>query len=317
MATSGVSTYSVTELDIITDALETIGVAGPGESISAEDIVTARRKLNMILKQWVSQIDFAPGLKMWKRKRAYLFPQKSQVAYNLGPTGDHATESYTQTTLSASAATSAGTVTLTSVTGLSSGDYIGIVLDTGSVHWTTVNGAPAGSVATLTTVMPSSASSGNVVFFYTTKISRPFEILTAVRRDVDGYDTPISVDMSMQDYEAIYEKTYESTIDNLYFEAQRTNAVLYTNFAPSDVTEIIRFTYNSYIEDLTATTQDVEITQEWFRPLSAQLAFDLCAPFRVVPPPSLVEVLNSSLAMAKRAYPETSTAYYQSDPDDY
>lgn len=317
MATSGTVTYSVTELDVITDALEDIGAIGAGDSPSPEDIAKARRKLNLIVKQWVSQIDFAPGLKMWTRRRAYLLPQKSQVVYNLGPSGDNATESYAQTTLSATAAAAAGTVTLTSVTGLSSGMYIGVVLDSGSIHWTTINGAPAGLVVTLTAVMPSQASSGNVVFAYTTKMRRPFELLTGVSRDIDGNDTPIDISMSLEDYESIGDKTQESTISSLYFEAQRTNAVAYTNCAPLDVTNVLRFVYLSYIEDFTGTTQDVEFPAEWFRALSAQLAMDCCPSFGVEPSSSLVKMHAEAMAFAKRAYPETSQLSYQTDSDDY
>jgi len=43
------------------------------------------------------------------------------------------------------------------------GKEIGIVLDTSAVHWTTVNGPPAGTSITLTDAMPSLASTGNVV----------------------------------------------------------------------------------------------------------------------------------------------------------
>ena len=64
MATSGTTSYSVTELDIITDALQNVGAVGASEtSIDPSDYGVARRKLNMLIKQWAAQIDFAPGLR--------------------------------------------------------------------------------------------------------------------------------------------------------------------------------------------------------------------------------------------------------------
>lgn len=318
MPTSGTVTYSVTELDVITNALEDIGAIGAGETPSPEDISTARRKLNLIIKQWVSQIDFAPGLKMWTRRRAYLFPQKGQSSYSLGPSGDHATESYVETTLSAGASTSDGTVSLTSASGISSGDYIGVVLDTGSVHWTTVNGAPAGNVATLTNAMPSASSSGSRVWAYTTKMRRPFEIATAVRRDRNGDDSPIDSKLILQDYEAIPDKDVAGAFSRMYLEAQRTNAVVYMDCAPDVVIDnVVRMVYLSYIEDTTATTQEVEFPAEWFRPLSAQLSMDCCPAFGVSASKELIAMHSEAMAFAKRAYPETSTAEYQNNPDCY
>lgn len=317
MATSGTVTFSINEADIIKDALQNIGVLADGANANASDTELSRRKLNMIVKQWTAQLDFAPGLKMWTRRTGYLFLQKDQVVYNLGPSGDNATESYVDISLAANAASSAGTVTVSSATSLSTGMYIGVLLDTGAIHWTTINGAPAGAVVTLATVMPSAASSGNQVFAYTTKLRRPFELVTGVIRDSAENDTPLDVNMGIREYEAIYSKTSEGTPSGLYFEAQRTNAVAYLNCAPEDCTSVIRVKYLSYIEDFTAQTDDADFPAEWARPLTAQLSMDLCLPFGRPVPQALPPLLTESLAMARKAYAETSTASYQNEPDEY
>jgi hypothetical protein len=317
MATSGTVTFSMNESEIITDALQSIGYLDPGEAIDGTDLAIARRKLNMIVKQWTSQLDFAPGLKMWTRRRAYVFLQQNQVVYSLGPSGDNATETYVSPTLSASAANGAGTVTVSSATGISSGDYIGVLLDSGAVFWTTVSGAPAGSVVTLASSLTGAASSGNRVFAYTTKMRRPFEIISGVRRDAQGNDTPIDVNMTVQEYENIYSKTSEGEPSRLYFEAQRTNAVAYIDCAPEDCSEVLRLVYLSYIEDFTATTDDMDFPAEWGRALSAQLSMDCCLPFGRPIPQALPAVRDEALAFARKAYAEVSTASYQTDPDDY
>jgi hypothetical protein len=317
VSTSGTVTFSVNELDIITDALTSIGYQDPAETLSASDVVTARRKLNMIVKQWTSQLDFAPGLKMWTRRRGYVFLQDGQVSYSLGPSGNHATESYVSTTLSADAANGAGTVTLTSVTGIASGDFIGVRLDSGSIHWTTVNGAPAGSVVTLTAVLTGAAAAGSRVFAYTTKLRRPFEIVSGVRRDASGNDTPVDVNMGLAEYESIYSKTSEGSPARLYFEAQRTNAVIYLDCAPEDTTEVLRIVYLSYIEDFTSTVDDADFPAEWARALSLQLAMDCCLPFARPVPPSLPALAQEAITFARKAYPETVVASYESCPDEY
>jgi hypothetical protein len=67
------------------------------------------------------------------------------------------------TTLSSGAASSASTVTVASASGIASGDVIGVLLDSGATHWTTVNGAPASNVITLAVALPSAAASGKAV----------------------------------------------------------------------------------------------------------------------------------------------------------
>lgn len=55
------------------------------------------------------------------------------------------------------------TIDLSTVTGITSGDIIGINLDDRSTHWTTVNGAPSGSTVTLSVAIPSATASGSRV----------------------------------------------------------------------------------------------------------------------------------------------------------
>lgn len=69
----------------------------------------------------------------------------------------------TSTALSANAAASAASITVSSINGFSSGDHIGVALDDATQHQTTINGAPSGSTITLTDALPSAAASGNAV----------------------------------------------------------------------------------------------------------------------------------------------------------
>lgn len=317
MSTSGTVTYSVNESEIVKDALSTIGVLDPGETATAAMIDVARRKLNLIVKQWTAQLDFAPGLKMWTRREGYLFLQDGQVAYSLGPSGDHATESYARTTLTASAAGGASTIAVASATGIADTYYIAVELDSGALQWTTVSGAPSGLTVTLAATLTGAASSGNSVFCYQTKIRRPFKLETAVLRDVNGKDVPMDVGMLMPEYEAIYDKTAEGTPCRLYFEAQRTNAKAFIDCAPEDATKVIRVRYLSYVEDFSAQANDADFPAEWAKPLILQLANDCCRPFGRAAPADLKLDLQEALAMARKAYPENIVLSYESDPDSY
>jgi hypothetical protein len=72
------------------------------------------------------------------------------------------------TTLTADANNPDTSLTVASIAGFSDGDYIGVALNNGSEHQTTINGAPAGSTIVITDPIPDTgevtdASSGNAV----------------------------------------------------------------------------------------------------------------------------------------------------------
>jgi hypothetical protein len=317
MSTSGTTDFGSTELNIITDALIDLGVKQSGQALNADDVVVMRRKLNMIVKQWSAQVDFAPGLKMWTRRRAYLFLQADQVGYDIGPSGDEcASETYYSTTLSAAASAAASTVTLASVSGVADAMRIGIELASGSMQWTTVSGAPSGSVVTLTDALTGAADSGAQVYVYESKPLRPFEIVTAVMRNSAGQDTPMDPNLSVEEYEQIPNKSGTGTPSRIYFEAKKTNARVYLDRSPDDLSKVIRFVYLSYIEDTTAQTEDVDFPAEWHRALGAQLVVDGCDAFGKKLTKTMQDKRDEALRMAQNAYPSKSTAYYQMDADE-
>ena len=314
MATSGVTAYTITETDIIYDALQSIGAYGAGETVSTDDYALARRKLNMIVKQWMGTTDYAPGLKLWSRKRGYLFLQKGQAVYSLGPSGDHATSSYVSTTISADEAAAQTVLSVTSTTGMSASDYIGIELDSGSIHWTTINGAPSGTV-TITVALPSQASTGNRVYAYTSKVRKPLEILTAVLRDSNGVDSYFNPFLSVEEYESIPDKGSDGDPSAWYFEDGITNATVYCDREADDVTKVIRFVFLSPIEDFTTSTDTADYPQQWYRPLCAQLMLDSAPAFEKTVKPEWKMQRDESLMIARNTNPETSWAFFQPGMD--
>ena len=163
MSTSGVYTLSATRDDLITFALKKIGVIPEDGTPSTAQQTTAALELNYLYAMWQ-----ADGLQLRARRQAVLFPGSSKSRYQLGPSGDHCADAlnYANTTLSAAGAASDTTITVTSISGISDADAIGIILDDGTIQWTTVNGAPSGSTVTLTTALTGAASSGNRVYAF-------------------------------------------------------------------------------------------------------------------------------------------------------
>lgn len=310
MATSGSYDYSVTASTVITEMLEQIGVLATNETLDSNDQASCLRTLNMMVKQWSANFDFAPGLKAFSRKVGYCFLQSGEGSYSLGPSGDNASLSYIQTTLSTDEATSSTSLSLASTTGMSASDNIGIVLDDGSIHWTTISGTP-GAPTTIATGLASAASAGNVVFTYTTKLIRPLYIENCGLVDVDGNYDPLNP-MSADYYERIPLKTTDSTPSRYRYDNTLTNGTLYLDVEPSDVTNVLRLAFMAPAEDYDAVANDIAYPQEWYLPLALGLG-KLSAPKfnSALWTPLHESNLTSALAIARGSYAETSDLYFQ------
>lgn len=313
MTTSGTITYSTSRTKIISLAMKSIGALPGNGTASANEDVDVGDFLNMQLKNWMARADFAPGLKLWKRRRGDLYFEEDTNSFSIGPSGDNWTETSYSRTLTAAAAASASTITST-ITNVSSGDYIGIELDSGDIHWTTVNGAPSGSTITLTASMPSAAASGNYVFNYTTKGPRPDSIEAVVLRDTDGNDVPVRF-MTMQEYMALPSKASTTETGDpsaVYYEAQLTNGVLYLDVAGvSDVTKKLHMVWLEPIEDMTAAADELDMPQVWYLPVVLGLAKLIAPMFGAVWTQEMEGNYVAALLGAREAYPETETRYFE------
>jgi len=118
MATSGEYNYAVTGTNIMTEALELIGVLALGATIDSNDSTSVLRSLNTMIKGWQ-----AKHACLWTQKEVCIFLQEDTYSYDLGPSGDHwcktapATQ-YLKTEVATAAAAAATSVTIDSVTGL-------------------------------------------------------------------------------------------------------------------------------------------------------------------------------------------------------
>lgn len=83
MATSGSVDYIANRDEIITEALELLGMLEAGESPSANDLTTCGRTLNMMVKGLMAE-----GVQLWKVSEAELTLVASQSSYTLGAGGD-------------------------------------------------------------------------------------------------------------------------------------------------------------------------------------------------------------------------------------
>ncbi len=276
MSTSGSVNFTMNRDEIITDVLEDIGALGAGETPVYDDVTTCARKLNMMVKAWMAQ-----GIHLWAMKEATLFLADGTKSYSLGATGTHCTNTYVHTTLSTDEAISSTSLGITSFTGMSASDNIGIVLDDGTIHWTTISGAP-GLTTTIATGLASAATSGNVVFAYTSKINRPQRITSAYRRTIDNYDAPIKI-LSREEYADLPSKFSEGKTLQAFYDPQLTNGVLYAWPVPDLATDVIRFWYERVLEDFDAVTDNPDFPIEWAEAICAGLTYRVARKYGATP----------------------------------
>lgn len=270
MATSGTYTHNRNRDAIIKRAARLVSAIAAGEEPDAATVTDFSDALN----DWALHQQ-THGVNIWTVGEATLFPQLDQVRYTLSSTStDHATESFVQTTLSADEASGQTVLSITSVTGISDNDYIGIVLDDGTIHWSTVNGAP-GATVTIDNALASAAASGNRVFAYTTKLVRPLKILSARSYNFTSLiDTPID-EFDRIEYQELPNKTSEGSVNGYFYDRRggaNASGLLYLWQEPDSVDEAIKFTFARPIQDFAAASNDADFPREWFQTLVFNLA---------------------------------------------
>lgn len=274
MTTSGSTNFSLNGDQIITAALRVLRVIDAGGTAPAGDITTGRQALNLMLKSWAGLKD----IDLWLTQEACLFLEYDEQKYTLGPSGDYCgvLSDCVKTQLAADSAATDTTLTVDSITGISNGDYIGVELDDGTLEWTTVNGAPSGTTVTITTGVTSAASTDNWIFAFTTKITRPMELLEARIRDTDDNDQHLTIVKNREDFFGwITDVTSRGETTHLWYDPVPTNGRIYTWPVADDVTKRLIFTMRRTVEDFDAASDDFDGPPELINALKWNLAVDL------------------------------------------
>lgn len=332
MALSGTWSFSVVRDDVIREAMLDIGAIGEAEIPTAQEVTDCARKLNMLVKQWMSSQDFAPGLKMWERQRGDLFLVSNRGQYQLGPTNaDHwaggvtngiAGQNFGQTQLTSNQTTGATVLPVQATSQLNVGDQIGILI-TSDIYWTTISSinSGAGTVTIPGPGLPGNASASNYVWNYTVQAQRPLAIVTCILRDINNNDTPMNT-MTVQDYEILPSKaqpTFQSDPTAYYYESQFVTGTsnqgpgqLYLDIGGAqDVTKHLHIVYMRPIMDFNNPGDNPEYPQQWYRPLCWGLAREICSMFDAIWTPDMDQNYRESVAMAREADTETTSMYFQ------
>lgn len=276
MAVSGSKNYAITRSDIISAALRKIGVYDSGETISGDDTTTANLALNLMVKEWVTD-----GADLFLRAESTLFLQPGTKSYSLST--DHITDSYVETTLSAAEASGQTVISVTSSTGMTAADNVGIKMDDDTIHWTTIVSVDSSTQITITAATDDDAASGNKVYAYTTKSSRPQKILYAFRSDKNGFDTEIKL-IGENEYRRQSNKSAEGPPVEVWYNPKGNQAtgelLVWPVDGGSDWDKIVLIT-QVLPDDFDASSNNPDFPIEWGNALVWGLAAEIASEYGV------------------------------------
>lgn len=257
---------------IIKRAMQMANIINLNQPARGDDQAFAVDIFQSMIKLWQAE-----GIQLWNRRQATIFTAFHTEQYTLSSTGWHATNSYKNTTLSAVDILGSTVLSVTSSTGMTAADNIGIELDDGTRQWTTIVSVDSTTQVTVTTALTGAAASGNTIVTYTNKIpDRPLRILDMRRVQLD--QSKISTQMEIIGYSEYFNiplKTTDGSPLNYYYDKLLDAGQLYVFPRPNDVNMLLEFTYHEAMEDVDSGTDNVDFPSEWTLPLIYGLAAEL------------------------------------------
>ena len=279
MATSGSINLTATRDEIITEALEQLGVIDVGGTPSSSQLTSCGRTLNLWLKNMQ-----ADEVNIHAIQKTYLFLQKNVNEYLLGSTAIYST-AINQTTLKVAGAATDTTIDMTSTTNAADNSQHILKLDDGNNEFLTQNGAVSGDTMTFDVPaagLTSVASILNTIYHFksTEAANRPMKIVRAVRRTVDGTDIPVEV-LTLDEYAFLSDKTTDGVAINLYYRPEVGLTRVRVWPEPNPATDYLVLWVQRTLEDFDAAGDDADYPQEWYWWLSLGLAIAVHRKFGV------------------------------------
>lgn len=258
-----------TALDIIKKSLRIIRVLDRNRPLQADDRNDALETFNdMILHLQTSYNN------LWTMEQAVVLMEKGKQFYKCGGVGDRVVsrDDLRTQTLSVTALAGAVTVTISSALTVTSGDKVGVYLESGVFHWTTASASSTGVTVSLTDALPSNAAASARVYVYTATITRPLRIINAqyAWRITDA-EIPL-MPFSQNEYFDQPDKTTQGATSQYYYSPQLGSGELYVWPAAQSNLNVLRMTY---IRPLTVSVDNIDapdFPDEWFEALTYLLA---------------------------------------------
>lgn len=287
MTTSGTSSWNPAITQMLTAMYRKIGAVAEDETPTAGMFQDALFAGNAMLKEWM-----ALGIHVWTEEEAILFFQMGQRRYLLGGINtDNCCDANAYVLMQLTAPASAGdtSITVDTTVDVATGNYVGVVLDSGAAFWTTVNGAPGATSVPLTAAIPSgqSASTQANAFAYATKIVRPLKVPGARQIFYQGGQsgprlTPMSV-LSRKEYMNLPQPDDPGISTQFFYTPQLVSGEFYAWPNPQNATFGARLTWYRPLMDLTTPANTADLPQEWLNGLMWNIAQEMGPEFDCPP----------------------------------
>lgn len=300
MSVSGSHNFSVTRNEIIQTALQLLGVYGLGRTISSEDINFCNIMLNTMVKAWQVQ-----GYHIFALDEVMFFATQYTDKYTIdGSSARISRASDTVITkLTASAAASATTLTVSSTTGMAASDVIGVVLDSGATSWTTISSVDSTTALTIASGISTAATSGRYVYTFTTRLDRPVRF-NSLRR-VTGLDLSSTSDRSDIEMEALSHHEFFSlpnrnsngTTISYHYQPGVSSGDLYLWPRPSDTQTYFSGTVERFLDDFDSSENTSDFPVHWMECIIFQLAVRVAPAFNRTEKAAALLQLASTMLM--------------------
>jgi hypothetical protein len=280
MTTSGISTFSATRNDIIRQAALKINAISANVTTPSQMLADFSFMLNGLMKHYQST-----GLHIWTETEGTLFLKAGQTSYAVGSGAtDHCTRTQTlvQNTLSLSRAIANTFFFVTSTTGFVVGYKIGIVLDGGSIFWSTITAVATGSV-TIADPTTDSVTLGNAVFCYQSDIELPIKILNPRRYNIVSFNEVPILNVPRKDFVNLANRTNAGLPNQIFYDRQIGTGYINVSQVPLTTSELIRFTWHRPIQDFSTAADNPDLPQEWIMTLVYNLAVIMSPEYPVAP----------------------------------
>lgn len=254
-------------IEVIKRALRILRVYAKEQPLQASDQQIAIEALNDMVTYWQTQYGH-----LWLYQEAVVILEDGKQRYDLGSDRVATYDDLNSTTVASDTTTVALEVSAAGTIAVS--DVIGVELDTGAIHWTTVS-AISGVNVTLAAAPPSKASAGNQVFAYTSVIDRPLRV-TQARYAWKYGESEAPLDLwSRDEYFEQPMKSNSGIVSAYYYSPQRTNGHLYVWPTASSNTSVLFITCVRPFILTMDNADNVDLPDEWATTLAYNLAVEL------------------------------------------
>lgn len=303
MSTSGSINFKLARTEIIDHAFRLLSVYGEQETVSGEDTAIANRALNLMIKSWQ-----ASGIHLWLDTEATLIMEAGIPQYTISSTSGRCSDIMVETDLSGDEAAGQTTLSVTNTDNIEISDIIGVVLDDGTIQWNTVT-AKSATTVTVLTALTGAATSGNRVYAFTTRTSRPNTISSVRVRDDSDTDRALKR-ISRKEYFDIVNKYVTGQPISWYYDPQLTGGVIRVWPAPESSNYRLKLTYQRSLEDMDSATDNPDFPVEWTETLVYNLAMRLAPIFDKEDKLAVIAPMASDLLENLKDYDNEQTSMF-------